>query len=110
MARVKNANHDELEARRAADDGEVPTFADLVFGQHPMGGKLVRVHFLNGYGASVVQFNGSYGGNDDLYEIAVLHGDRLCYETPVTDDVLGYLSEDDVTAALADIAALPVPA
>ena len=67
--------------------------------------------FGNGYGASVVQGPYSYGGPDGLYELAVIkfdsHGEwELAYETPVTGDVLGYLSVDDVAAALAGIAAL----
>ena len=51
--------------------------------------------FENGYGASVVSHDGSYGGKQGLYEIAVLDstGD-LCYSTPITDDVIGYATEE----------------
>ena len=58
-------------------------------------------NFENGYGASVVQHSGSYGGNQGLYEIAVLDskGD-LCYDTPITDDVIGYATEDKVLDTL----------
>ena len=54
--------------------------------------------FDNGYGASIVQHSGSYGGNDKgLYEIAVLDSDGdLCYSTPITDDVIGYANEEKV--------------
>lgn len=38
----------------------------------------------------------TYGGNRDLWEIAVMKNDDLCYTTPITDDVLGYLSEEKV--------------
>ena len=67
--------------------------------------------FGNGYGASVVQGPYSYGGPDGLYDLAVIKFDGsgewdLTYETPVTDDVLGHLTVDDVAAALAGIAAL----
>ena len=58
-------------------------------------------NFENGYGPSVVQHSGSYGGNQGLYEIAVLDskGD-LCYDTPITDDVIGYATEDKVLDTL----------
>ena len=48
----------------------------------------------NGYGASVVQHSGSYGGKNGLYEIAVLDSDgEMSYTTPITDDVIGYADE-----------------
>jgi hypothetical protein len=82
------------------------TFNDLEFKPHAagMGGVMSRITFENGYGASVVQTFFSYGGDKGLYELAVLdsNGD-LTYETPITDDVLGHLSEDDVTKLLEQI-------
>ena len=58
-------------------------------------------NFENGYGASVVSHDASYGGKQGLYEIAVLDstGD-LCYSTPITDDVIGYATEDKVLDTL----------
>ena len=63
--------------------------------------------FDNGYGASVVKHDGSYGGKQGLYEIAVLDstGD-LCYSTPITDDVIGYATEDKVLDTLHRIKSL----
>jgi hypothetical protein len=57
--------------------------------------------FDNGYGASVVKHDTSYGGDRGLYEIAVLDssGD-LCYSTPITDDVIGFATEDKVLDTL----------
>ena len=57
--------------------------------------------FENGYGASVVKHDSSYGGKQGLYEIAVLDstGD-LCYSTPITDAVIGYATEDKVLDTL----------
>ena len=57
--------------------------------------------FENGYGASVVSHDGSYGGKQGLYEIAVLDstGD-LCYSTPITDDVIGYANEQKIKDTL----------
>lgn len=88
------------------------TFADLDFKPHPGGfGVQAKKFFANGYGASVIQSRYSYGGDEGKYELGVYEGDDashcLTYETPVTDDVLGYLTEDDVTKALAEIEALP---
>ena len=67
--------------------------------------------FENGYGASVVRFHGSYGGDSGQLELGVVKftGDeyKLTYQTPITEDVLGYLSDSDVAAILDRIAALP---
>ena len=63
--------------------------------------------FDNGYGASVVQHSGSYGGNQGLYEIAVLDSDGdLCYSTPITDDVIGYANEEKIKDTLDRIKSL----
>jgi hypothetical protein len=71
------------------------------------GGTQYKFKFGNGYGASVVQGPYTYGGEDGLWELAVLGKDGdLTYETPVTEDVLGYLSESDVGEALDRIAEL----
>jgi hypothetical protein len=65
--------------------------------------------FANGYGASVI--TDGYGKDRGLLELAVVkfyHGDKfhLNYETPITDDVLGYLTQEDVDDVLAQIEAL----
>ena len=52
--------------------------------------------FPNGYGASVVKHDMSYGGKQGLWEMAVLKNGELCYNTSVTSDVLGHLSDEDV--------------
>jgi hypothetical protein len=81
------------------------TFNDLEFKSRTlMGGIISRIMFENGYGASVVKGEHTYGGKDGLYELAVLDKDgKLCYDTPVTDDVEGYLSEDEVTKLMEQI-------
>jgi hypothetical protein len=63
-----------------------------------MSGVKARMMFENGFGVSVVSHTYSYGGKDGLFEIAVLDEDgRLTYNTPVTNDVIGYLNPDEVT-------------
>lgn len=52
--------------------------------------------FDNGYGASVITGELACGNNAKPYELAVLHHDELCYDTPITDDVIGYLTSDEV--------------
>jgi hypothetical protein len=81
------------------------TFKDLEFKQDIQRGlNAARIMFDNGYGASVVVGPHTYGGEDGLYELAVLDSNgNLTYETPVTGDVEGYLSEDDVTKLLEQI-------
>lgn len=83
-------------------------FNDLAFKPGRHGGVQAVVVFPNGYGASIVCSPFSYGGPQGLYEIAVLDGQGITYDTPVTSDVLGYLSEEDVEKTLADIEALPI--
>jgi len=84
------------------------TFVDLVFEQLNdapyMVGKKARMQFDNGFGVSVVSHTHSYGGRSGLYEVAVLDKDGLLtYETPVTNDVIGYLSEEDVTDVMKQV-------
>lgn len=67
--------------------------------------------FPNNYGASVVKHSGSYGSTRDLWELAVIyfHPDDkwgLIYDTEITDDVEGYLTNQDVLDLLRRIQAL----
>jgi hypothetical protein len=69
-----------------------------------MGGVMSRIIFDNGFGASIVCTPHTYGGDRGLYEIAVLDTEgRLTYDTPVTDDVIGYLRPEDVTDVMEKI-------
>ena len=74
--------------------------------------------FKNGYGASIVRFSipdfigrkekiGSYGINEELWELAVIKFNskdildcELCYDTKITNDVIGYLTEKEVVKIL----------
>jgi len=63
--------------------------------------------FPNGYGASVVSGPNTYGGNDGLFEVAVLDNNgEITYNTPVTGDVIGFLDFADVADVLNKIKAL----
>ena len=75
--------------------------------EHRMGGDCVRLMFPNGYGASIVRFNGSYGYEKGLWEVAVMTDRGPCYDTPITSDVIGYQSEAEVVELCKQIHALP---
>lgn len=63
--------------------------------------------FDNGYGASVVKHDFSYGGKKGLYELAVLDNEGgLCYTTPITEDVIGHLTMGEVDKLLVEISYL----
>ena len=67
-------------------------------------GKQRIYQFPNGYGASVVSHGVSYGGKKGLWEVAVLDADgSLCYDTPITDDVIGHLNDPEVDNILGQI-------
>ena len=79
------------------------TFEDINFMPH-YEGVAGKIMFENGYGASVVRHSGSYGGSRGLYELAVLDNNgKLTYDTPITEDVIGYLSSEKVTDYLIQI-------
>ena len=75
-----------------------------------MGGIHYVFRFPNNYGASVVKFRGSYGYEQDLWELAVIYfdGDKYepSYSTPITRGVLGHLTDEDVVDALEKISQL----
>ena len=82
------------------------TFKDIEFKPNPMGedfGIVSRRQFDNGYEASVVRSDYTYGGKNGLYELAVFKDGEICYDTPITDDVIGYLRPEDVTDVMAKI-------
>lgn len=82
------------------------------------GGRQRLYFFDNNYGASVVSHSFSYGGQHGKWELAVLkysgEGVRddyanwpLNYDTPITDDVIGWLDESEVQGLLTQIKELP---
>jgi hypothetical protein len=88
-------------------------FADLVFEEHPHWAHgfrtIAKMDFDNGYGVTVITGvgNSAYTTDDKPYELAVWNNGRITYETPITDDFVGYLTAEDVTAYMAKIQQLP---
>ena len=80
------------------------TFKDLKFNAHPMGidyGKQAKLKFPNNYSVSVIIGDIWYSDGISTYELAILDShNNLCYNTPITDDVLGYLSPKEITIAM----------
>ena len=86
------------------------TFNDLEFREnnnHINSGIFSNMMFENGYGVSVIRTRMSYGNKEGLFELAVLDstGD-ITYETPITKDVLGWLSEEDVSRVMKEVQSL----
>jgi hypothetical protein len=90
-------------------------FDELKFEPHPnWTGVQAKMMFDNGYGVSVIRAsgefgNGSYGHEEGLYELAVLHKDitGCCYTTPITDNVIGYLTPEKVSEIMEQVKNLP---
>jgi len=82
------------------------TMANLDWKTHStLGGEQAEISFSNGYGASVLR-GGTFYTTGGTYELAVLHHRDITYETYITDDVLGYQTEEEINVALANIQCL----
>lgn len=86
-------------------------FDDLEFNKKRFSeGIQALIFFNNGYGASIIQGGIAYTSNDEEYELAVLRGNKdnwdLCYTTPITEDVIGHLTKNDITRYLNKIECL----
>ena len=63
----------------------------------------IRIMFPNGYGASLIKGDGSYG-----LELAVITAEGLCYDTDITDDIIGNIENlEELNGYLDRIKALP---
>ena len=72
------------------------------------GGVRYVFRFENGYGASVIKYPGSYGYTMDLWELGVLVRDgsglyQLTYDTDISSDVEGFLTDEGVRELLGRI-------
>lgn len=84
------------------------SFKDIKFKPHSLGNGLHGLIFFdNGYGLSVIRFKNpkffslsSYTSNDNEWEVAVIYGNEkdwdISYNTDITNDVVGYLTEGEV--------------
>ena len=55
----------------------------------------MHINFPSLYGASIISKPGSYGYEQGLYELAVLYDGIITYNTDITDNVVGYITEDE---------------
>src|SRR5258706_10272290 len=95
----------------------------LILEMKKQGGKgIQRLYFYpNGYGASLVKFGWVWSdgkfcwghhGNAKTWELAVLKGSKITglhitYKTPITNDVMGHLTDEEVEVVLDKIQRLP---
>jgi hypothetical protein len=87
------------------------TFDDLEFKQHPFWrngfAQQALMFFPNGYGVSVLIGGHAYSDGSAPYELAILTGNvkewEICYDTPITDNVLGYLTPEEVTEYMIEV-------
>lgn len=101
--------HSEIEVKSLLEEFmDVPSISD-----HPNPVKFI-VKFPSNYGASIIRNKWSYGGNEGLLELAVVIFDEnsmnydLVYDTSITNDVLGHLTEEEVLETLKEIEKLRV--
>ena len=85
--------------------------ADFVNFKPALDGVQYLFRFENYYGASVVKHSFSHGSAQDLWELAVIKFDKeykwdLCYDTEITYDVEGYLTDENVRELLGRIKGL----
>lgn len=102
------------------------TYKDLEFKPHPIAiemkavahkselqrlyeqtkdGQIAHLNFENGYGISVIK-DCPFITMDSKFEIAVLRDGSICYDTPITDDVMRMELEDEVSDVMRRIQAL----
>lgn len=88
-------------------------FSDLNFQPHNnfyQNGIQAVAKFPNNYGLSVVRFPGSYGYEFGQFECAVLKfiddDFKIDYTTPICDDVVGFLTTQEVEELLQKVEAL----
>lgn len=68
-----------------------------------------RVHFDNGYDASIIMGPHAYSDLDNPYELGLGHGAEMCSAPDFmhSDQVVGYLNDETLERILDQIAQLP---
>nr|DAS96956.1 MAG TPA: hypothetical protein [Caudoviricetes sp.] len=60
--------------------------------------------FKNGYGVSVLFGKNFYSNGKNTYEVAIIKGNEqdfnLVYDTPIANDVIGNITEEQVTRVM----------
>ena len=103
---------------------KIKKIKDLVFIPHPIAeeaqklplylakeyaeSKQAKMNFENGYGISVLFGSMFYSNGIDTYEVGILKNGTLCYATPITNDVIGYITAAEVTDIMRKIQELPI--
>lgn len=67
-----------------------------------------RMDFPNGYGVSVVTGEFAFTDEDHPYELAIFKDGNICYDTHITNDVIGHLTEEGVTEIMKKVQDLSV--
>lgn len=82
-------SEEELEKRRRSTMSK--KYEEYIYEQNfYLSGWQTKYHFENGYGASVINHNGSYG-----LELGVLYDGVLDYSTPITSDVVPCIKDEE---------------
>lgn len=89
---------------------QIKTFEDLDFRPHDLSVleiykdcKMSNMEFENGYGVSVIFGNAFYSNGIDSYELAVLKDGQICYDSEITNDVIGGIKKEEVTEIMKKI-------
>jgi hypothetical protein len=81
-------------------------FEDLKFHGDMFGMYRAKLEFPNKYGISVITGPGTYSDNN-TFEVGILYDGKLCYDTNLTNDVLGYQTPEDIDNIIKKLEALP---
>lgn len=86
-----------------------PGFNRLIFLPHRLDKSALRatIDFENGYGASIINWTDCSINPAAPYELCVMKGGKVCFDTHVADDLCCELTEGAVSELLNKIEALP---